>query len=771
MSKNLVIVESPAKAKTIEKYLGKDYQVTASYGHIRDLPKKGMSIDIEHNFEPTYDISADKKKIVNELKRLVKSADTVWLASDEDREGEAIAWHLCKALGLNAEKTKRIVFHEITKSAIEAAIKNPRFVDQNLVDAQQARRVLDRLVGYELSPVLWKKVQPGLSAGRVQSVAVRLIVEREREIENFASSSSFKVTALFELKEGTLKAELPKRFSAESEAQAFLESILNSTYTVSSLETKPSKRTPAAPFTTSTLQQEASRKLGFSVKQTMVLAQRLYESGKITYMRTDSLNLSTQAINAAVAQITASYGAKYSQTRVFKTKSAGAQEAHEAIRPTNFADTSAGDDRQQQRLYELIWKRTLASQMADAQLERTQATIDISETPQKLIAKGEVVIFDGFLKVYFETSDDEEVGDDSKILPPINVGQALKLQFVEAAQVFDRPKPRYTEASLVKKLEEEGIGRPSTYAPTISTIQDRGYVEKGDLEGMERQLTVLRLEKMLISKRIEVEITGADKNKLVPTTVGSLVSDFLVKYVPEVVDYKFTAKVEDEFDAIAEGKKSWNQMIAEFYGPFHKTVLETDAVSREQASQARELGVDPKTGKPVIARLGRYGPMVQIGHAEDDEKPQFASIPPKFKMETITFEEAMEQFNLPRSLGKTEDGEDILANNGRFGPYVKFGSLYVSIKPDDPLSISRERALELIAEKKRSEAEKHIKTFKDSKIAVLNGRFGPYISDGTKNVKIPKDTDPTKLTLAQCQKLIKDAPAKKGGRKRIYKSR
>ncbi len=769
MSKNLVIVESPAKAKTIEKYLGRDYQVVASYGHVRDLPKKGMSIDIEHNFEPTYEISVDKKKVISELKKLAKTASTVWLASDEDREGEAIAWHLCQALGLDSATTKRIVFHEITQTAIENAIKTPRNVDKNLVDAQQARRVLDRLVGYELSPVLWRKVQPGLSAGRVQSVAVRLIVEREREIENFSAKSSFKITAVFSLKNGTLKAELPKRFDTEEQARTFLESIANSTFTVADLETKPSKRSPAAPFTTSTLQQEASRKLGFSVKQTMVLAQRLYEAGKITYMRTDSLNLSQQAISQAAAKISADYGPNYSQPRTFKTKSAGAQEAHEAIRPTNFAETNAGADNQQQRLYELIWKRTLASQMADAQLERTQASITISGSKEKFIAKGEVIVFDGFLKVYFEESDDED-SEDAKLLPPLTVGQNLGLEFIEALQVFDRPKPRYTEASLVKKLEEEGIGRPSTYAPTISTILDRGYVEKGDLEGVERQLVILHLEKGQINRQVKTELTGADKNKLVPTTVGTLVSDFLVKYVPEVVDYQFTAKVEDEFDAIAAGKKAWNKMIAEFYEPFHQTVKQTEDISRAEASQAREIGTDPKSGKPVIARLGRYGPMVQIGLAEDEEKPRFASIPPKFKMETIDLDEALELFTLPRSLGQTENGEDILANNGRFGPYIKFGSLYVSIKPDDPFTITRDRALQLIAEKKQAEAEKHIKNFPNSPIAVLNGRFGPYISDGTKNVKIPKDTDPTSLSLPDCEKLLKAAPAKKRPRKRIYKN-
>lgn len=768
MSKNLVIVESPAKAKTIEKYLGKDYRVVASYGHVRDLPKKGMSIDIEHNFEPTYEVNEDKKRVVGELKKLVKAADVVWLASDEDREGEAISWHLCLALGLNAKTTKRIVFHEITETAIKNALEHPRNIDQHLVDAQQARRVLDRLVGYELSPVLWKKVQPGLSAGRVQSVAVRLIVEREREIEGFSAKSSFKVTALFTLATGTLKAELPKRFDTETEARKFLESLKGASFTVANLETKPSKRSPAAPFTTSTIQQEASRKLGFSVKQTMVLAQRLYEAGQITYMRTDSLNLSSQAINQAASKITSDYGKQYLQTRTYKTKSAGAQEAHEAIRPTNFNELRASEDRNQQRLYELIWKRTLASQMADAQLERTQATISISSARETLVANGEMIKFDGFLKVYYEDSDEDD-SEGSKILPPLKVGQILTLQLAEAAQVYDRPKPRYTEASLVKKLEEEGIGRPSTYAPTISTIQDRGYVEKGDLEGVERQLIVIRLEKDQLSDRVDTEITGADKNKLVPTTIGKLVSDFLVKYVPEVVDYQFTAKVEDEFDDIADGKQTWNKMIAEFYGPFHKTVQASEQVSREEASQARELGTDPKTGKPIIARIGRYGPMVQLGRAEDEEKPQFSSIPAGIRMETITLDEALTLFNLPRTLGKTAQGEDIQANNGRFGPYIKFGKLYVSIKPDDPFTITLERALELIEEKKRSEAEKYIKTFPESEIVVLNGRFGPFISDGKKNAKIPKGTDPTKLTLGQCQKLLEAAPVKKK-RKRIYKS-
>jgi len=774
MSKNLVIVESPAKGKTIAQFLGKDYQVEASYGHVRDLPKSGMSIDIEHGFTPTYQISPDKKKRVSELKKLAKTADTVWLASDEDREGEAIAWHLCEALGLDSKVAKRIVFHEITKTAIERAIANPRTVDQHLVDAQQARRVLDRLVGYELSPVLWKKVQGGLSAGRVQSVAVRLIVEREREIENFTSGFSYKVTAEFDAGGSTLKAELPARFKTAEEAKKFLEDVNGATFAVESLETKPGERKPAAPFTTSTLQQEASRKLGFSVKQTMVFAQRLYEAGKITYMRTDSVHLSDTAIDAAAAMIKKTYGDNYYQKRQFTTKSAGAQEAHEAIRPSHFANPTTTGESGEVRLYELIWKRTVASQMADARLERTTALINTSTRPEKLNAKGEVVIFDGFLKLYLAHDSDEDPEEEG-ILPPLTVGQNLPLQIMRAVQVYDRPKPRYTEASLVKNLEEMGIGRPSTYAPTISTIQDREYVAKGDLEGKERPVKRFELTAGEVTEQDTVETYGADRNKLFPTSVGMLVSDFLVANFPAIVDYDFTKKVEEEFDDIADGKQTWNAMIAEFYGPFHETVLASDSITRLEAAGARELGADPKTGKPIIARLGRFGPMLQLGTADDknkdgsDDKPKFAPIPTGRRIDEVTLEEALEMFKLPRTIGNTKDGQAITVNFGRFGPYAKYGSSYVSIKPDDPFTITLERALELIAEKAATDAAKHIKSFENSSVVILNGRFGPYITDGKKNAKIPKGTAPESIELAQAEELLKAAPAK-SKRRRIVKS-
>jgi DNA topoisomerase I len=764
MTKNLVIVESPAKAKTIEKFLGKDFTVKSSFGHIRDLPKKGMSIDIEGGtFEPTYEVSTDKKKTVTELKKLSKDA-VVWLAADEDREGEAIAWHLKEALKLDPKKTKRIVFHEITKPAILHAVENPRELDTNLVDAQQARRVLDRLVGYELSPVLWKKVRTGLSAGRVQSVAVRLIVEREREIEAFDSTSTFKITAEFDLGGGkVLKAELPKKFETVDEAKKFLESCIGANFKVSSLETSPGKRSPSAPFTTSTLQQEASRKLGFSVKQTMTVAQRLYEAGKITYMRTDSVNLSDQALGQAGNEIESRYGKEFVQIRKYKTKSSGAQEAHEAIRPTDLANDSVSGDAGQSKLYSLIWKRTIASQMAEAKLEKTTATIDISTRKTQLIAKGEVVKFEGFLKVYFEGTD-EENGDDplaKKMLPPLKVGQELTLDTMQAGETFSRPPARYTEASLVKKMEEMGIGRPSTYAPTISTIQDRGYVEKGDLEGKERKLQIFLLKSEKITDESRTEITGADKSKLLPTDIGNVVTDFLVKHFPKIVDYNFTVQVEEEFDSIAHGKQKWNKMISEFYTPFRATVDEAADISREEAQQVRELGVDPESGKPVLVRVGRYGPMFQIGTKDDEEKPRFASLPVGKKMDEVTLEDALELFKLPRIIGQTKDGEDIGANFGRFGPYIKFGSKFVSIKPDDPFTITLERALELIEEKKKADKEKFIQTFEGSDIQVLKGQYGPYITDGKKNAKIPKDKEPAKLTLKECEALIKEAPTKK----------
>lgn len=756
MAKNLVIVESPAKAKTIEKYLGADYQVKSSFGHIRDLPKKGINIDIANNFEPTYDISADKKKVVAELRKAAKGA-TVWLASDEDREGEAIAWHLAYALKLDPKTTKRIVFHEITKPAILHAIQNPRTVDQHLVDAQQARRVLDRLVGYELSPVLWKKVRTGLSAGRVQSVAVRLIVEREREIKDFEPTVTYKVIALFDVKGQELKAELSEKLNTKSEALKFLEDVTPATYEVTDIAAKPSSRNPGAPFTTSSLQQEAARKLGYSVKQTMTLAQRLYENGHITYMRTDSTNLAGQAIKAAEEYIKKQYGDKYHQVRQYKTKNSNAQEAHEAIRPTDFNKTAMGADAQQKKLYDLIWRRTLASQMAPAQLERSEITIQPSTVKPAFLAKGEVLQFDGFLKVYGG-------GKDDTILPEVEQGQKLDLNQMTAEQSFSKTSARYSEAALVKKLEELGIGRPSTYAPTISTIQARGYVEKADLEGTERTVETLTLEKGKITESNRTEITGADRGKLLPTPIADMTTDFLVKHFASIVDYDFTAKAEQGFDDIAEGSETWQTMIKEFYDKFHPLIVASADVSREETSQARKLGEDPKTGKPVIARYGRYGPMLQIGEAEDDEKPRFAPLPEGSTLENVTYEQAMEMFKLPRTVGQTDDGQDIKANIGRFGPYIQVGKLFVSVKGQDPLTISLEEAKKAYAEKLQKEKDKYIQRF-DSGIDVINGPYGPYITDGTKNAKIPKDKEPDKLTEAECKELIAKAPAKGKGRR------
>jgi DNA topoisomerase-1 len=768
MSKNLVIVESPAKAKTIAQFLGKDYQVEASYGHVRDLPKSGMSIDIEHGFTPDYQVSPDKKKRISELKKAAKIADTVWLASDEDREGEAISWHLCQVLGLDPKTTKRIVFHEITKSAIEQAIAHPRTVDQHLVDAYQARRVLDRLVGYELSPVLWKKIQAGLSAGRVQSVEVRLIVEREREIEGFAGGFSYKISAEFTAGTEVLKAELPTRFKTEPEAQKFLEDATGATFSVAGIETKPGTRKPAPPFTTSTLQQEASRKLSFSIRQTMSIAQRLYEAGKITYMRTDSVHLSDQAIAGAAATIKKQFGEQYYQKRQFATKSAGAQEAHEAIRPTHFDNSTTAGERNETRLYELIWKRTVASQMAEARLERTTATVAVSTRPEKFVGRGEVILFDGFLKLYLAHESDEEPEEEG-ILPPLEVGQVLPLQVMEAVQTYDRPKPRYTEASLVKRLEEMGIGRPSTYASSISTIQDREYVVKGDLDGKERPVKRFKLQNDAISATDTIETYGADRGKLFPTSVGMLVTDFLVQHFPTVLDYEFTKKVEEEFDDIEEGGQAWNAMIAEFYGPFHQTVEAAEGLTRMEAAGARELGTDPKTGKPIIARLGRYGPMLQLGEATDEEKPKFAPLPTGRRLDDVTLEEAIELFKLPRIIGTTVEGEEISSNFGRFGPYAKWGSNYVSIKPDDPFTITEARARELISEKATQDAAKHIKVFEDTSISIVNGRFGPYITDGKKNAKIPKGTEPESIDLKTAQDLLAQAPVR-AKRRRIVKS-
>ncbi len=757
MAKNLLIVESPAKAKTIEKYLGSDYQVLSSYGHIRDLPKSGMAIDVEHKFEPDYIIPDDKTKTVNELKRAAKGK-TVWLATDEDREGEAISWHLCQALKLDPKTTKRIVFHEITEGAIKNAVAKPRHIDINLVNAQQARRVLDRLVGYELSPVIWKKIGPGLSAGRVQSVAVRLIVEREREIEAFEGKASYKVTGLFH---GTTKelfeAELNEKLADEKSTEKFLDTLIKASYKLTSITQKPGKRSPGAPFTTSTLQQAASNRLGYSVRQTMVLAQKLYESGHITYMRTDSLNLSKTAIDQASKVITENYGKEYLKTRVYKTKSAGAQEAHEAIRPTNFALEAAGSDEKQKRLYKLIRTRALASQMSEAMVEKTELKIAISTDDKRyFISKGEVVTFDGFLKVWGKGAED-------KILPALQEGEALNAQEISARPVYEKPAPRYTEASLVKKLEAEGIGRPSTYAPTISTIQARGYVEKGNVEGQQRNITVYSLIDNKVSKNEEQETYGEIKNKLIPTDTGKVVSDFLVKYFADVVDYGFTAEVEAEFDKIADGKEQWNRMIADFYGPFHKLVEKSEDISRQDANQGRELGKDPKSGKPVIARLGRFGAMIQIGQAEDEEKPKFAPMPAGKNLSNVTLEEALEMFKLPRVVGTTPDGEEITSNIGRFGPYVKFGSTYVSIKGDDPFTVTEKTARELIAAKVKADKEKIIAEFK-SGISVLNGRFGPYITDGTTNAKIPKDVEPKKVTEALAKKLLEER--KKSTKKR-----
>ncbi len=753
MSKNLVIVESPAKAKTIEKYLGKDYTVKSSFGHIRDLPGKGMNVDIEHNFAPNYEINSDKKKVVAELRKAAKEADDVLLASDPDREGEAIAWHLATALKLDPKKTKRVVFHEITKSAIEEAIKKPGHIDLELVDAYQARRVLDRLVGYELSPVLWKKVRTGLSAGRVQSVEVRLIVEREREIREFTPESSFRVVAIFTVDGTELKAELASKLADKVTAQKFLEDAAKSIFTAEDITQKPGTRSPGAPFTTSTLQQEASRRLGFSIKQTMTVAQRLYENGHITYMRTDSTILSGFAIKSAEEFIKGSYGDNYHQVRQFKTKNQSAQEAHEAIRPTDFKKLSAGADAQQEKLYQLIWQRALASQMAPAATQKTEITIGVSERKEKLFAKGEILSFDGYLKVYGG-------GKDDTLLPEVKEGDKLDLATMTASETFSRAPARYSEASLVKKLEELGIGRPSTYASTISTVQTRGYVEKSDLEGKERTVQTLTLENGNITDQPATEITGADRNKLLPTHLAEVTTDFLLKHFPNIVDYDFTAKSENDFDKIAEGKEKWEKMIADFYKDFHPLVEKSADISRAEVSQARELGIDPKTQKPVMARFGRYGPMLQRGETESEEKPTFAPLPAGVRLEDVTLEQALEMFKLPRLVGTTDDGKDIKANIGRFGPYVQVDKTFVSIKPLDPFTITLEEALELYKAKLEKDANKYIAEFK-SGVKVVNGPYGPYITDGKKNAKIPKETDPKSLTEEQCKKMLAEAPAKK----------
>jgi DNA topoisomerase-1 len=770
MAKNLVIVESPAKAKTIEGFLGKDFLVKSSIGHIRDLPKKGgMAIDIENGFAPTYEVSADKKKVVDELSKLSKKSETVWLATDEDREGEAIAWHLQEALKLKEEKTKRIVFNEITKSAITKAVDNPREIDINLVNAQQARRVLDRLVGFELSPVLWKKVKYGLSAGRVQSVAVRLIVEREKEITNFVSESTYKVSAYFlNADQKVFKADLPKRFKSKEEAVSFLEACSNSTFTISSLTKNPAKKSPSAPFTTSTLQQEASRKLGFTVGQTMSVAQKLYESGKITYMRTDSMNLSDDAIKSAGGFIESNYGSEYFKSRKFAAKSKGAQEAHEAIRPTNLSNAMVDGERNHQRLYELIWKRTIASQMADAQLERTTAEITVSNASNHFVAKGEMIKFDGFLKVYMESTDDEDSEEQDGMLPKLNEGEVVFSREINAVERFSKPKPRFTEASLVKRLEELGIGRPSTYASTITTIQNRGYVEKGQSEGVLKPYISLSLKDKAITEEQKSEKTGSDKSKLKPTDIGIVVTEFLETNFSDVMDYGFTADVEKEFDFIAKGEKVWNEMISKFYDGFVKTVNDV-ADTSEAAKGQRLLGTEPKSGENVYVKIGRFGPMAQIGEASDEKKPRFASLLASQSITTITLEETLELFKLPRTVGEFE-GEAVVAAIGRFGPYLRFKGKFVSIKIDDgdePLTIEIDRAIELILAHRTAEAERIINRFEgEPLVQVLNGRYGPFIQIGEGarknkiNVKIPKDVEPKSLTREMCLELAEKSKKK-----------
>lgn len=753
MAKNLVIVESPAKAKTIEKFLGKDFKVESSFGHIADLPSKELGVDVEGDFKPKYEVSKDKKAVVKKLKELAKKAEMVWLASDEDREGEAIAWHLAESLNLDKDKTKRIVFHEITKTAILKAIENPRSIDYHLVDAQQARRVLDRIVGYELSPVLWRKVKGGLSAGRVQSVSVRLIVEREREVQEFNPEASYRVDAEFSNEEGqTFKAKLPKNFSTKEEAQKFLEANVNADFKVSGLEKKPAKKAPAAPFTTSTLQQEAARKLGFSVSRTMSNAQRLYEEGLITYMRTDSVNLSNEARKGAQAEIESSYGSKYSTPRNFKGKAKGAQEAHEAIRPTDFSQQTANVERDQSRLYDLIWKRAIASQMSEAQLERTNVKISASSHNELFSANGEVIKFDGFLKVYLEGTDDEDTEQEG-MLPALKVNESLLNNYISATERYTRAPARYTEASLVKKLEELGIGRPSTYAPTISTIQNRNYVEKGSVEGEPRDYAQLILKKNKVSENELTEKVGSDKGKLVPTDIGMIVTDFLVNHFESILDYNFTARVEESFDDIAEGKVDWTKMMKDFYKDFHPQVVDVQE-NAERESGERILGKDPKTGRQVSVRLGKFGPMVQIGTVDDEEKPTFASLTPEQQLNSITYEEAMALFQLPKALGTYKE-EEVAVNNGRFGPYVKFGEKYVSLpKGIDPLSIELEEAIELIKEKEKADAP--IYTFQELPVQKGKGRFGPFIKWNNMFINVNKKYDWDNLSDKDIITLIED---------------
>lgn len=775
MQENLVIVESPAKAKTIEKFLGKDYKVMSSYGHIRDLKKKELSIDLD-TLNPDYEIPEEKKKVVSELKKNAKAAKKIWLASDEDREGEAISWHLCEVLGLDEANTNRIVFHEITKPAILKAIETPRHLDMNLVNAQQARRVLDRLVGFRLSPVLWRKVKPALSAGRVQSVAVRLIVEREREIQNFVSEPYYRVNAVFAVTsddgaKNEVKAELSNRFKTHEEALAFLEECKKSKFTVSSITKKPLKRTPAPPFTTSTLQQEAARKLGFTVSQTMMVAQRLYEAGRITYMRTDSVNLSSLAINTSKDEIVRLYGEEYSKVRMYHTHSKGAQEAHEAIRPTYIDNVSIEGTSQEKRLYDLIWKRTIASQMADAQIEKTTVNIAMESEDGKttndlqFIANGEVVAFEGFLKVYHESTDDEDAGEEfSHALPVMHEGEELERREIVSTERYSQSPNRYTEASLVRKLEELGIGRPSTYAPTISTIQQRDYVHKGDRKGEERKYAVDSLLGLKITSKTKKEMAGADKGKLIPTDIGMVVNDFLMENFPEIMDYNFTAKVEQKFDKIAEGKAEWNKEMKVFYQGFEPEVEKVMNARSEHKAGERELGIDPATGKPVFVKIGRFGPVVQIGTADDEDKPRFSQLPSDKSMETITLDEALELFKLPRTVGQFE-GTDVVIGAGRFGPYVLHNKKYVSLpKDENPMTITLDAAINLIQKKRLQEAQRHLKTFEeDANMEVMNGRYGPYIAYNGKNYRMPKalHEKASELTYEQCMDIVNNAPEPK----------
>lgn len=769
MQQNLVIVESPAKAKTIEKFLGKDFKVMSSYGHIRDLKKTGLSVDL-NSFEPHYEISDDKKKVVAELQKAAKAAQRVWLASDEDREGEAISWHLCEVLGLDEEKTNRIVFHEITKPAILRAIEQPRHVDMNLVDAQQARRVLDRMVGFMLSPILWRKVKPSLSAGRVQSVAVRLVVDRERELHAFKAEPFYRVTAIFAItnEEGGITevdAELDTRFKTHEEALAFLEKCKNASFSVESVAKKPSKRSPAPPFTTSTLQQEAARKLGFSVSQTMMVAQRLYESGRITYMRTDSVNLSGLCINATKEEVIQQWGEQYSAPRNFHTHAKGAQEAHEAIRPTYMNVTKIEGTQQEKKLYDLIWKRTTASQMAEAQVEKTRVTINITGASEHFVATGEVIVFDGFLKVYRESTDDEDEAqqDASRMLPPMKEGDKLERREITAIERFSKGPSRYTEASLVHKMEELGIGRPSTYAPTISTIQQRQYVTRGDSKGKERQYVVDTLKGLVITTKNKKENVGGDKGKLLPTDVGIVVNDFLMESFPSIMDYNFTARVEEDFDRIAEGQEQWKEMMKNFYAGFGPTVDTVMNARSEHKAGERVLGEDPATGKPVLVKIGRFGPVAQIGIASDDEKPRFSNLTAGLSIETITLEEALELFKLPRTIGEFE-GKPVVIGTGRFGPYILHDKKYTSLpSTEDPHSVTLETSVALIEQKRMQEKQKHLKSFsEDEKLEVINGKYGPYLAYDGKNYKLPKELHEkaAELTYEQCMELVNAAPAK-----------